>query len=207
MKILLIADEESKFLWDYYQPGKLDGIDLIISCGDLKPEYLRFLVTMGKAPLYYVHGNHDDRYENDPPEGCVCIDDEIVTFRGLRILGLGGSLRYSPGKHQYSERQMRSRISALRWRLWRSKGVDIVVSHAPLHGYGDADDLPHRGFECFNQFLDKYTPRYWFYAHVHMRYNYKQPRILKKGMTTLVNACERYIIEVDVPRHGAGGKP
>ena len=199
MKILLIADEESKFLWDYYQPGKLDGIDLIISCGDLKPEYLRFLVTMGKAPLYYVHGNHDDRYENDPPEGCVCIDDEIVTFRGLRILGLGGSLRYSPGKHQYSERQMRSRIRALRWRLWRSKGVDIVVSHAPLHGYGDADDLPHRGFECFNQFLDKYTPRYWFYGHVHMRYNHKQPRVLQKGMTTLVNACERYVIEVKAP--------
>ena len=207
MKILLIADEESKYLWDYYQPGKLDGIDLIISCGDLKPEYLRFLVTMCRAPLYYVHGNHDDRYENDPPEGCVCIDDEIVNFHGLRILGLGGCPRYSPGKHQYSEREMRGRIKALRWRLWRSKGVDIVVSHAPLRGYGDADDLPHRGFECFNDFVTKYTPRYWFYGHVHMRYNYKQPRLLKKGMTTLVNACERYVIEVDVPRHAAGGKP
>ena len=196
MKILLIADEESKFLWDYYQPGKLDGIDLIISCGDLKPEYLRFLVTMGKAPLFYVHGNHDDRYENDPPEGCVCIDDEIVNFNGLRILGLGGSFRYSPGRNQYTERQMRSRIRALRWKLFRSGGVDIVVSHAPLRGFGDADDLPHRGFACFNDFLDKYTPRYWFYGHVHMRYNRNQPRLLQKGMTTLVNGCERYIVEV-----------
>ena len=196
MKILLIADEESKFLWDYYQPGKLDGIDLIISCGDLKPEYLQFLVTMCHAPLYYVHGNHDDRYENDPPDGCVCIEDEIVTFRGLRILGLGGCPRYSPGKHQYSERQMRSRIRALRWQLWRSGGVDIVVSHAPLRGWGDADDLPHRGFECFNAFVTKYHPRYWFYGHVHMRYNYKQPRILQNGMTTLINACERYIVEI-----------
>ena len=196
MKILLISDEECEFLWDYYRPGMLDGIDLIISCGDLKPEYLRFLVTMGKAPLYYIHGNHDERYENDPPEGCVCIEDEIVTFRGLRILGLGGCPRYSPGKHQYTERQMRSRLRALRWRLWRSKGVDIVVTHAPLRGYGDADDLPHRGFECFNDFLDTYNPRYWFYGHVHMRYNRNQPRVLKKGMTTLINACERYIIEI-----------
>ena len=25
MKLLLIADEESPYLWDYYQPGKLAG--------------------------------------------------------------------------------------------------------------------------------------------------------------------------------------
>ena len=28
MKILLISDEESPYLWDHYQPGRLDGIDL-----------------------------------------------------------------------------------------------------------------------------------------------------------------------------------
>lgn len=199
MKILLISDEESKYLWDYYQPGKLDGIDLIISCGDLKPEYLSFLVTMGKAPVYYVHGNHDDRYATKPPEGCVCIEDTVVNFKGLRILGLGGCPRYSPGEHQYTEKEMRARIRALRWKLWKSKGVDIVVTHAPLRGYGDADDLPHRGFECFNAFLEERNPRYWFYGHVHMRYNRNQPRVLKKGMTTLVNACERYVIEVKAP--------
>ena len=50
MKLLLISDHENSFLWDYYVPGRLDGIDLILSCGDLKPEYLSFLVTMGRAP-------------------------------------------------------------------------------------------------------------------------------------------------------------
>ena len=39
MRILLISDEESAYLWDHYQPGRLDGIDLMISCGDLSPEY------------------------------------------------------------------------------------------------------------------------------------------------------------------------
>lgn len=42
MKILLLADVESKYLWDYFEKEKLDGIDLIISCGDLKAEYLSF---------------------------------------------------------------------------------------------------------------------------------------------------------------------
>ena len=70
MKILLVADEESKFLWDHYQPGALGGIDLILSCGDLKADYLSFLVTMGHAPVYYVHGNHDGSYSVRPREGC-----------------------------------------------------------------------------------------------------------------------------------------
>ena len=51
MKILLISDEESPSLWDYYQPEKLSCVDLILSCGDLKREYLEFLVTMTNKPL------------------------------------------------------------------------------------------------------------------------------------------------------------
>ena len=43
MKLLLISDEEDKFLWDYYRPGNLKGIDMILSAGDLKAEYLSFL--------------------------------------------------------------------------------------------------------------------------------------------------------------------
>ena len=35
MKLLLISDKESDYLWDYYQPGRLADIDLILSCGDL----------------------------------------------------------------------------------------------------------------------------------------------------------------------------
>ena len=33
MRILAIADEESKYLWDYFQKEKLEGIDLILSSG------------------------------------------------------------------------------------------------------------------------------------------------------------------------------
>ena len=33
MKLLLISDKESPYYWDYFQPGRLDGVDLILSCG------------------------------------------------------------------------------------------------------------------------------------------------------------------------------
>ena len=80
MKLLLISDEEDKYLWEYYRPGNLDGVDLILSAGDLKASYLSFLVTMGHAPVLYVHGNHDAIYATKPPEGCDCIEDKVVTF-------------------------------------------------------------------------------------------------------------------------------
>lgn len=54
MKILAIADEESKYLWEYYEKGRLEGIDLIISCGDLDPAYLSFLVTLSSVPVLYL---------------------------------------------------------------------------------------------------------------------------------------------------------
>ena len=67
MKILLLADEESKYLWDYFDKSKVEGIDLIISCGDLSPQYLSFLATFSHAPVLYVHGNHDVCYKDTPP--------------------------------------------------------------------------------------------------------------------------------------------
>lgn len=69
MKILVIADVESKSLWDYFHPKKLEGIELIISCGDLNPKYLSFLATFFHGDVLYVHGNHDEIYESDPPLG------------------------------------------------------------------------------------------------------------------------------------------
>ena len=106
MKILLVSDKESPYYWDYYQPGRLSDIDLILACGDLKSQYLSFLVTMGRARVLYVHGNHDQTYDRRPPEGCDCIEDKLVTVGGLRILGLGGTPVYSGGPHQYTEREM-----------------------------------------------------------------------------------------------------
>ena len=196
MKLLLVSDKESPYYWDYYQPGRLDEFNLMISCGDLKASYLRFLVTMGRAPLLYVHGNHDLTYEQDPPEGCDCIEDKLVTIGGLRILGLGGSPWYSGGGDQYTQRQMARRIRKLRFQLWRAKGVDIVVTHSPVKGFGDGEDYAHRGFECLLPLLDKYKPRYLIHGHVHVNYGANIPRVLQRGETTIINAYERYILEI-----------
>ena len=205
MKILFISDEECPALWDFYVPGRLDGIDLIISCGDLKSTYLQFLVTVAKCPLLFVPGNHDTHYEQQPPDGCDCIDDAIVEYNGVRIMGLGGCLRYHPGRYQYTEKQMRRRIRKLRFPLWRCKGVDIVVTHAAPAGLGDADDPAHRGFAALRDLLDKYHPQYLVHGHVHLCYDSALERVRDYNGTTLINAYERFILEIPdrevLPQH------
>ena len=103
MKILLLADEESKYYWDYCEKSKLEGIDLIISCGDLAPQFLSFMATFAKVPILYVHGNHDACYDETPPDGCICIDDDVYVHEGVRIAGLGGSMCYNFGTYQFTE--------------------------------------------------------------------------------------------------------
>ena len=199
MRILLLADEPDVRLWDHLDRSLLEDIDLVISCGDLPAEYLSFITCFTSAPILYVHGNHDTRYEKKPPEGCICIEDTIYNFRGLRILGLGGSMRYKPGAHQYTDREMSRRIRKLRLKLWLGGGVDMVVTHAPMRGVGDAEDPAHRGFESFRALVEKYRPAYFIHGHVHKSYNFRFRREQKVSDTTIINAWTSYIIEVDEP--------
>lgn len=197
MKILAIADEESAYLWDYFEKSKLEGIDLIISCGDLDPRYLSFLATFTSAPVLYVHGNHDDKYERIPPDGCICIDDMIYVHQGVRILGLGGSMRYKPGDYQYTEWQMKNRVRKLWFSLLRHGGFDILVTHAPAYQLNDGMDLPHQGFQVFRSLMEKYKPKYFLHGHVHMSYGRKHKRYDTYQDTQVVNAFERCIIEFE----------
>lgn len=197
MKILCVADEESPALWDYYTPGRLAEYDLILACGDLKANYLTFLVTMGRGRLLYVHGNHDGSYESAPPEGCEDIDGHIVVYNGLRILGLGGCSRYHPGPHQYTERQMLRRIRKLRHALKKSGGVDIVIAHAPPRGIGDLNDPAHVGFEAFIELMDEYRPQYFLHGHTHLRYNPSIPREEMYGDCHVLNVSERYTLTLE----------
>ena len=199
MKVLVVSDEESRYYYECYQPGRLDGIDLIISCGDLSRSYLEFLVTLGNCPLLYVCGNHDDTFADHPPEGCICIEGTVFRYRGIRFAGLGGSYRYRPdGLYMYTEKQMARRIRKLWWKIRKNKGVDILVTHAPAFGLGDLDTLQHRGFRCFLKFMEKYKPRYMLHGHVHRNYGFKIPITQRYLDTTIINACGAYLLDLQI---------
>lgn len=197
MKLLAVADEECKALWDYYTPDKLQDVELILACGDLNRHYLEYLVTMAPVPVFYVHGNHDESYDHRPPEGAICIDDDVVEYHGLRIAGLGGACRYRTGAWQFTEAEMKKRVNRLRSKIDRHRGLDVLVTHAPLHGYGDMSDLAHRGFTVFRDVLDRYHPKLMLHGHVHMSYGANIPREQSYGSTRIVNCFERVYLEVE----------
>lgn len=196
MKILFLADEESKKIWDFFHKEDYEDIDLIISCGDLKPEYLSFVATMIPVPVMYIHGNHDDKYAHRPPEGCICIEDRVVMFNGVRIMGLGGSYRYKPGKNQYTEMEMERRVHKMFFKIRSKRGFDILVTHAPAKGVHDGEDLCHKGFQTFNRLIQKYHPKYFVHGHVHMNYGRDIPREDHIGDTKVINAYEKYVLEI-----------
>ena len=187
MKILVIADHEEKNLWDYWSEEtavSLSDVELILSAGDLDAEYLEFLVSMLNIPLVYIHGNHDETYQERPPEGCIDADGRMLDIKcahgTVRILGLGGSMRYKDDSpYMFSEKDMQSRMKALKWtvrkdrikgRLKGGKSLDILLTHAPCKGYGDLPDLPHQGFNCFNELLNRQHPGLHVYGHIHREY-------------------------------------
>ena len=215
MKILVIADHEEKALWDDWSEKvaeRFSDIDLILSAGDLDADYLEFLVTMLNVPLVYVHGNHDESYQKNPPQGCIDADGKIVERKcgdpseQIRILGLGGSMRYNDdAPYMLTEKEMKRRISGIRKTILnntikgklRGKGAfEILLTHSPCKGCGDLEDLPHQGFACFNDLLNKRRPGLHVYGHVHRAYteDFQRTTTHPSG-TLLVNADNYYVIE------------
>jgi len=146
-------------------------VQLLISCGDLPPAYLEFITTTLNVPLFYVRGNHDEGYAENPPGG-ENLHRQVIQHRGLTFAGLEGSMNYNRGEVQYTDFEVNWMVlrmgPKLGWRRWRSgHGVDVLVTHSPAYGIHDRDDLAHRGFKGLRRFLDWYRPRYMLHGHVH----------------------------------------
>ncbi len=197
MRILAISDEPSARLWGEQCRKALEDVDMILSAGDLPSAYLSFLTCFTSAPVVYVHGNHDDHYAQKPPEGCLCADGKIIEIKGIRILGLGGSLRYRPDAvNMYTEREMEGRIASLRRSLRATGGFDILLTHAPIRGLGDDDHPSHRGFECFGPLLDRYHPAVMIHGHMHQAYSAFFQRQREYHGVPVINASTSWVFDL-----------
>jgi uncharacterized protein len=197
MKILTVSDTITPQLLDRHNlPPEVAGIELIIGCGDLPPEYLALLRAIHNVPLYYVLGNHDLRFDTAPPKGCRCIHRQLVIHRQLRLAGFSGSRWYNGNINQYTEQQMARFIRRMWFPFWR-KGVDLVVTHAPPRFLGDAEDPCHRGFRAFHRLLEKYRPRYLVHGHIHRDFNNDAERLTMFGPTRVINSYGYHTFEIE----------
>lgn len=210
-RILAIADEVDEGLYT----DKLVHMrpDLVVSAGDLPFDYLEYIVSRLDVPLVYVPGNHDAELRtSDPiwtplgtdapeqgPLGCVNADNRAVVAAGLRIAGLGGSMRYRRGPNQYTEAEMRWRALSLEARIRfnparGARKVDVLLTHSPPLGWGAPDDPAHRGFASFVRLVKNLAPRLLIHGHVHP-YGRAQPE-RKLAATQIINAVPLRLIDL-----------
>lgn len=178
---------------------RYNDVDCIISCGDMPPVYLEFMVSVLNVPLYYVRGNHDEIYDEKPPGG----DDlhkRIINFQGLTMVGLEGSMQYNNGTVQYTESQMHRMVVGMgpNLMLQRAMGrpIDLLITHSPPRGIHDADDLPHTGFKALLRFMEWYKPRYMLHGHIHTYDRRKQTRTQYQN-TCIINVNPITLLEVE----------
>jgi Icc-related predicted phosphoesterase len=179
---------------------RYSDIDLLISCGDMPGVHLEFISSVLSIPLFYVRGNHDERYDEYPPGG-QDLHQKIVKYKGLTFAGLEGSMRYNQGDIQYTELQMLRMVlsNGPRLMLRRARfgvGVDVLVTHSPAKGIHDAEDKPHHGFHALLRFMEWYRPRYMVHGHVHT-YDRRKTTRTDYYDTHIVNINPITVMEID----------
>ena len=197
LTVLAIADEVDRLLYDHFRPERWQGVDLVLSCGDLPPEYLDLLCTSLSVPVFYVRGNHDASYQEPRYDGLENLHGKIVTYRGLRLAGFEGCRRYNQGRYQYSEREMGGVVRRVKRQAQRHGKPDIILTHAPPAGCHDGDDLCHRGFDCFTSAIEAWQPAYFVHGHTHAYYG--QQKVSTLQQTSIINAFPYRVFEVAIP--------
>ena len=194
VRLPAVSDEVESQLLDERTVEAQGRVDLVIGCGDLPADYLDALATLYAAPLVFVRGNHDPPgRQGDYPQEAE-IDGRVVKERGLLIAGLEGSIRYSDGAHQYTERQMMAKVRALRLRL-RLRHPDILITHGPPAGINEGTDAPHRGLEAVRRAVEWMRPRLLLHGHVHP-YGREIIREGQLGETRVINVVGHRLIEL-----------
>ncbi|MCR4631856.1 MAG: metallophosphoesterase [Treponema sp.] len=132
-------------------------------------------------------------------ERFMITDPDTGKRRPLLIAGTSGSLKYNKGLCQYTDFQMKLKLLALAPKLLINKlkygkYLDIFMTHATPRHIHDHEDPCHKGFECYNWFLQKFKPTYMVHGHIHL-YDMREERIGKYYDTTVVNAYAHCVIE------------
>ncbi len=198
VRALVVSDQESKFIWDYFDRSRFQGIDVIISCGDLKASYLAFLTTMVAAPLLYVPGNHDAHYLRTPPEGCDDLTERMAVVKGVRFIGFGGANSTSPKPFHYTEKDLTRQIVRRMPEICLHGGFDVLVTHAPALGLGDGEDSFHKGFRGYLALMEQFEPAYHIHGHQHMNYPGAKPQ-LNYRQTNIINGYGYQVIDLAIP--------
>ena len=203
LRILALSDEPDPALDSPATREGLGHVDMIVGCGDLTPDYLEFVADAFCAPLHYVRGNHDAgaAWTAGTQDGTCPLplpDGRIVEEAGVRLVGFGGSARYSRTGYELTHGQMWWRV--LRFAATQRPGAPlIVVTHAAPRGTNDGEDFAHRGFPAFRWLARRLRPPLWLHGHTTLVRRDVESRSARIGPTLLYNSEGSTLVELVPP--------
>ncbi len=220
MKILCVADHIDPLVYSSSVKSRFGDVDLVLSAGDLPMDYIGFIASSLNKPVGFVFGNHNlkelptfsrsarplldstsihSQIRNQ--FGATYLEDRVRRINGLLIAGLGGSMRYNNGEHQFTEGQMYRRmwrlVPRLLWnRVVHGRYLDILLTHASPRGIHDRQDPCHVGFRSMLWFMRRFRPRYLLHGHIHL-YDLNAQRVTQFRQTQVINVYDHYVLDVE----------
>jgi hypothetical protein len=219
MKILCVADHIDPLVYSVQIKERFKDVQLVLGAGDLPIEYYSYIVSCLNVSLLFIFGNHnlsrlkhfqrhdtspneliaEENFRNQSASGATYLEDRHKKIKNVLVVGLGGSMRYNDGDHQFNEFQMYMRIFKLFPRLlWNriiyGRWLDILLTHAPPRGIHDKSDLCHTGFKAFLSFMAWFKPKYLVHGHIHL-YNLNDIRKTLYKKTLVINCYDHFVLE------------
>ncbi len=150
------------------------------------------------------------KYEMEHAHGADYVSNKHIRFKKLPIdttkgktplliCGVTGSIKYNNGQAQFTDKQMKKQLLALvPGLLWNKirygRYCDIFLTHASPRHIHDKEDPCHKGFDCFNWFIKKFSPSLMIHGHIHL-YDLQTTRCTVSGKTTIVNAYSHIVLD------------
>jgi predicted phosphodiesterase len=159
MKTLVIADRNPHVA--IAETVQTEGVELIITLGDLTREDIIELASIQDIPKIGVYGNHDSgKYMSEL--GIMDMHRTVWDYQGLKFGGFQGCVRYkdNPDAIMYTQQEAVGMMQGFPY-------VDIFLSHCPPRGINDEEEIAHQGFDALRSYLDAQQPRVWLHGHTY----------------------------------------
>ncbi|PID30861.1 metallophosphoesterase [Candidatus Saccharibacteria bacterium] len=185
IKTLVIADRQPKI--NIREIVQDNGIELIITLGDLTREDILPLEQITDIPKIGVYGNHDSGTYM-PELGIWDMHRKIWDYKGLRFGGFEGCVRYkeNPDAVMYTQQEAMQLMAGF-------PKVDVFICHCPPRGINDEEELAHQGFDALREYIDRQPPQVLLHGHT---YPTEETLVKQHGATRIEYVYEHKIIDL-----------
>ena len=202
MRVCVIADTHG-----LHERIAVPLADLLVHAGDMTmsgsrdevSDFARWWRALPHPHKVVIAGNHDWLFQREPGlarsllEGCLYLEDAQAEVLGLRIYGSP----WQPWFLDWAFNLQRGPEIRAKWDLI-PKGVDLLVTHGPPWGIGDATARGEKAGcqDLLEAVTERVRPKWHVFGHIHEGYGVTRGR-----GTTFANAsvCDQSYAPVNKP--------